>query len=572
MLEGTSHNIKVGIYARVSTEEQREGQTIDSQVAELERFASEKTWCVVDVYKDEGWSGSLLARPELDRLRDDASTGKFSLLLINDVDRLARDVSHLGIIKRDLERSGIEVIFKKLPAEKSPTYNLMVNILGSFAEFEREMIADRTRRGKRHKVEARQLFLGAKPAYGYRYFVKDRAAGRDGHLEIIPEEAAVVRQMYQWVDVEGLSARKVKDRLNEGTINPRSRRKWAKSTVVRILRSEIYAGVWYYNKHYSCEPAHPASQARYRLPKSSRRLRSRSEWLPVILPAHLSIVNREQWERVQRQLTSNIAFSSRNSKRLYLLKGLLRCGGCGATYVGDPCHGKFYYRCNRRCKKLPTIREELLDETVWNAIEEAVSNPSIILDQVMQLQKRSETNAKNIAGESDNIKRALKNLYAEESRVLEAYRTNIISPAQLGQELEKLQIRKKSLEMRQHHLMENGKNNSGQAIRRSVIDYCEHAKQRLKSLTGEERQHFLRLLIDTIIFEGHQVKIRGVIPVKSIPQNIDYATLPRDLQARFANTMIGNYGRNSVVETPVNFYLVRPILSRLDRNPVKQAA
>ena len=105
-MQDTSNNIlRAGLYCRVSTEEQREGQTIDSQVGELERFARDRSWAVARTYKDEGWSGSILARPELDRLRDDASKSVFEIVLLNDVDRLARDVTHLGIIKRDLERS-----------------------------------------------------------------------------------------------------------------------------------------------------------------------------------------------------------------------------------------------------------------------------------------------------------------------------------------------------------------------------------------------------------------------------------------------------------------------------------
>ena len=109
-MQGNSNNIlRAGLYCRVSTEEQREGQTIDSQVRELERFAQDRSWVVARIYKDEGWSGSILARPELDRLRDDASKSVFEIVLLNDVDRLARDVTHLGIIKRDLERYGVKV-------------------------------------------------------------------------------------------------------------------------------------------------------------------------------------------------------------------------------------------------------------------------------------------------------------------------------------------------------------------------------------------------------------------------------------------------------------------------------
>src|ERR1039457_623073 len=177
MPEITEAGLRLAIYARVSTEEQREGQNIDSQVAELERFSREKGWPITGIYKDEGWSGGVMERPELDRLRDDAQKAVFDAVLINDVDRLARDVAHLGVIKRDLERHGIKVIFRKLPTDTSPTYNLMVNILGSFAEFERELITDRTRRGRRHKVEVRKQYLGCNTAYGYRYVPKDRVSG-----------------------------------------------------------------------------------------------------------------------------------------------------------------------------------------------------------------------------------------------------------------------------------------------------------------------------------------------------------------------------------------------------------
>ena len=158
MIEAQQTGLRLAIYTRVSTEEQREGKTINSQIAELEGFATAKGWVIVDSYSDAGWSGSVLARPEIDRLRDDARAGRFQAVLINDVDRLARDVAHLGVIKRDLEKNNVRVIFRKLPSETSPVSNLMVNILGSFAEFERELIMDRTRRGRRHKVEHRKQY------------------------------------------------------------------------------------------------------------------------------------------------------------------------------------------------------------------------------------------------------------------------------------------------------------------------------------------------------------------------------------------------------------------------------
>ena len=370
MNEAQQTGLRLAIYGRVSTEEQREGKTINSQVSELERFATSQGWFVVDSYHDAGWSGSVVARPELDRLRDDARAGRFQAVLINDVDRLARDVAHLGVIKRDLEKNNVRVIFRKLPSETSPVSNLMVNILGSFAEFERELIMDRTRRGRRYKVEHRKQYLGSNTAYGYRYQRMDRISGRAGRLTVDRQEARVVRQVFGWVDAEGLSANRVARQLNEQRVPPRKSAVWGKSSVLKILHNEMYAGVWHYNKFQCCEPRQRRSKVAYRKRiKSSLRLRPREEWIPLELPERLRLVHRDRWQRVQIRLRQNIVFSPRNEKHQYLLKGLVQCGGCGSRLVGDPCHGRFYYRCSRRCKRLPAIREYRLDKRVVDAVQ-----------------------------------------------------------------------------------------------------------------------------------------------------------------------------------------------------------
>jgi site-specific DNA recombinase len=547
-------NLRVALYARVSTEEQREGQTIDSQVAELERFVAEKGLRISGVYKDDGWSGSILARPELDHLRDDASKGLFDIVLFNDVDRLARDVSHLGIVKRDLERHGMQVIFKKLPTEKSPTSNLMVNILGSFAEFERELIADRTRRGRRHKVEVRQQYLGCKAPYGYHYIPKDATANKAGYLEIVPEEAVVVRQMFEWVDQEGLSARHVMKRLSamkEPT--KKGSHQWAKSSVLRILRNETYTGVWHYNKHESYEPVRARKDARYRrLLKSSTRLRSPDEWLPVVLPDHLRIVERDRWQRVQAQLAKNTAFSPRNAKHGYLLKGLVRCGACGGRYVGDPNHGRFYYRCMSRCKKYPAIRDAYLDTTVWSAVEEAVLNPSLIADQLTQIRDQKAKNAEGLKAEAGEMEVALSQLQVEEERILEAYRAGFLSASLLGRELEKINTRRKSLEARRASLSEQTATVGLPHIRQSLMEYCRKAAQRLKSFGFEERQWFLQQLLNEVIFQGDKAIIRGVIPVGRVGEAAQSASKfnAGNSKDRFAGTEVYTWDPNTVYEVP----------------------
>lgn len=550
MTDGETAGMRLALYARVSTDEQREGQTIDSQLAELERFAREKGSQIVDTYKDDGWSGGVMARPELDRLRDDARKRLFEAVLINDVDRLARDVAHLGVIKRDLERQGVNVIFRKLPSEASPTHNLMVNILGSFAEFERELIADRTRRGRRHKVEVRKQYLGSNTAYGYRYTPKDKAAGREGLLEIVPREAVIVRQMFGWVDAEGLSARRVVSRLNETRAPTRKGSSWwAKSSVLRILRNEMYVGVWYYNKFQGCEPANTSSQRRYRKHlKTSVRPRPRSEWLPLELPDALRLVPRDRWERVQRRLDQNIAFSPRNEKHFYLLKGLVRCAGCRSRYVGDPCHGKFYYRCIARCKRCPTVREHVIDQAVIEAIENVITNPEIILDQLRRLNEADVRDRRSEDRQRQDIEVELKRVATEEARVLEAYRTGIISPQQLGAELERLKARQNAGEIQKAELNDRMAPD-GAVVEKSVREYCAEAARNFAAFAPEERREFLRAIVRNILFDGVSLRIQGEIPVSSEPSTANPPELLSD--GRIATTTIGHSGRNPAGGKPV---------------------
>jgi site-specific DNA recombinase len=507
---------KIVLYARVSSEEQKEGQTIDSQIEELRRHAADRGWTTVDVYKDDGWSGGLLARPELDRLRDDASKSKFEAVLVNDVDRLARDVAHLGVIKRGLERLGIALIFRKLPAETSPMRNLMVNILGSFAEFEKELIADRTRRGRRHKAEIRKQFVGGLAPYGYSYVEKSASAG-EGHLQINPEEAVVVQRVYGWVDKEGLSARAVVRRLNSTGIRPRfGAGQWAKSSVLRILRNETYAGVWYYNKYEAVEPKSSARAPRkYRRSlKTSTRLRERTDWIAVPLAEELVLVTREIWGRVQTRINQNVAFSPRNSRHPYLLRGLVRCAGCHARIVGEPGHREtYYYRCHRRCHRVSTVQERDLDGAVWKALEEAILNPELIVKSVMGLQSKAIREADTGNSPTIAAAKALDQIRAEEMRILEAYRLTIISANQLDQELRGLASRKRALEAADQPPHEQIPIRlSQEEIRQRIGGFCQQISRKLASLNREQKQQLLRYIVEEIEFDGSMIHIRAMIP------------------------------------------------------------
>ena len=501
---------RIALYARVSTEEQREGNTIESQIAELEKFVERNEWNIKGRYIDEGWSGALLARPELDRLRDDAGRGLFDMVLINDVDRLARDVAHLGVIKRDLERKRVRLVFRKLPVSSDPMSNLMVNILGSFAEFERELIADRTRRGMRHKVEVRKQYVGCTGPYGYTYIRKDLSGGV-GRLEINPAEAQVVKEMFGWVAEEGLSIQKVADRLTRLKIPTRKGgARWQGCSVYKILRNETYIGTWSYSKAETCEPLAPRNKSPYRRKRTSRRPKPRSEWVKIRLPDELEIIPHGLWEKVQKQISKNPRFSPRNTKFKYLLQGLLRCEFCSSVLTGKYCTDRYgtyvYYACSRRCRKLRWIPRQDLETAVWNRVKLALLDPTYLESRTTAALKKISTEGHAIEQRKKDF--SLKEVEEHESRLFEQYQTSRISSQQLAQELERLnRMRGQILNVSSDSVIPNAS-----AVHKTVSEYCERVKARLKAADFATRQQILRHLVTVIQANNDTVRIMGVVP------------------------------------------------------------
>ena len=147
-------------------------KTIDSQRDELVAYCLKNNLLLVDTYADDGYSGEILARPELDRLRDDAKAKKFDAVLIHAVDRLGRNHIHAGVVIEELQKHGIEVIFLNAPPTDTPEGRLLFDIQSVVAQFEKEKIKERTRRGRLHKAK-KGLVVGTPPPYGYRYVKKE---------------------------------------------------------------------------------------------------------------------------------------------------------------------------------------------------------------------------------------------------------------------------------------------------------------------------------------------------------------------------------------------------------------
>jgi site-specific DNA recombinase len=195
------------IYARVSSEQQREERTIASQTAALCEFAKShglevpKEW----VFEDAGYSGATLERPGLERVRDLSAEGQIQAVLAYAPDRLSRKYAYQVLLIEEFARHGVETLFVKAPQGVSAEDQLLVQFQGMIAEYERAQILERSRRGKRHRARSGEVSVLSGAPYGYRYIRKTDEA--PASYLVIDAEARVVHRVYEMYTIEGFTSR-----------------------------------------------------------------------------------------------------------------------------------------------------------------------------------------------------------------------------------------------------------------------------------------------------------------------------------------------------------------------------
>lgn len=345
------------IYARVSSDAQAQEQTIDSQVADLRRRVAQDGATLNDTncFLDDGVTGSTLLRPALERLRDAAYVGGFQRLYVHSPDRLARKYAYQVLIVDELQKQGIEMVFLNRAIGVSPEEDLLLQMQGMFAEYERAKIMERSRRGKRHAATRGQVSVLSAAPFGYRYISRDAGDGT-GAYEIDEQRAAIVRQVFEWVGRDRLSIGEVTRRLTKSAAKTATGKDWwDRTTVWGMLKNPAYKGSAAFGK--TCTgPRRSQLRTQRGDPPLPRRIGSTydteaSRRISIAVPA---IVSEELFAAVEQQLTENRQ-QGRESKRgaKYLLQGLTVCGNCGYAYYGkkvsrSAAKGQVpyaYYRC-----------------------------------------------------------------------------------------------------------------------------------------------------------------------------------------------------------------------------------
>jgi site-specific DNA recombinase len=517
------------IYARVSSERQRQEETIQSQLAALRELAAGRGLLVAEelVFSDDGFGGATLNRPALERLRDRAAEGAFEVLLCHAADRLARRYAYQVLLLEELQRSGVEVIFAKEPERSgSPEDELLRQFQGMIAEYERAQIAERTRRGTLHRARAGAVAVLSRAPYGYRYVKKSEHA--DAYFEIDEAQAQVVREIFRRYAHDGQSVGAIARALSErGVPTKTGRTGWNQGTIWGMLRNPAYAGQAAYGKKRVTEkPARLTRPLRQRGERHGRPAVERTapeQWIHVEVPA---LIDEETFALAQQRLEQGKRLSPRNTRQPSLLQGILVCASCGYAYhraQGTTRQGRtyHYYRCggtdaSRRphgqvCSNRPARLDEL-DELVWQEVLRLLENPALIqaeIDRRLQSVRAAHPASQRREGLERELVRARRSL----ERLIEAYQEQLITLGELRARTPAVRKREATLQAELDAL--DAELHDAETYLK-LTETLESFRARLgantQQLTIEQRQQIVRLLVREVLVSTEQITIRHSIP------------------------------------------------------------
>src|SRR5216117_3146484 len=363
--------MRAAVYARVSTTRQAQAQTIEQQLDRLRVAVAERGWRLEElhVYRDDGYSGASLGRPGLDRLRDHAALAELDLVVVSAPDRLVRNYVHQVLLLDELAGHGCQVEFLDRPMSQDPHDQLLLQIRGAVAEYERTLITERMRRGRQARLRAGTLLPWTTPPFGYR---------------VDPGEAVLVAQMFEWyLEPQATIYRLARRLTGLGVPTPRGGPRWNTASVRGILRNPAYAGRALTNRT-QVAPARGRKSAMLSAgPGISHAPRPEEDWIAVPVPA---IVSEEAFAQVQAKLDANQQGAARNTRHEYLLRALISCGACRLTCgVRQTAPGYRYYQCRGRTDPLRVAQGQRctaryipagqLDELVWADLCALVTDP-----------------------------------------------------------------------------------------------------------------------------------------------------------------------------------------------------
>jgi site-specific DNA recombinase len=522
----------VAIYARVSSDRQARDNTIASQLAALrERVTQDGCTCSDTLcFADDGCSGSTLQRPELERLRDAAANGLFDRLYVLAPDRLARRQAHQALLLDELQRGGVAVVFLNRAIGASAEDELLVQVQGVIAEYERAKIQERSRRGKRHAAQCGAVSVFSKAPYGYGYIAKTSTT--PARLAIVADEATVVQSIFAWVAHERCSIREVCRRLKKQRILTRGgRRDWEPATVRGMLRNPAYIGQAAYGKTGVGE-RRPRLRPQRGRPEVPRRpgvsyAKPPEEWIRVAVPP---VISAELFAAVAEQLRENRRrHRARQSGAGHLLQGLVVCQNCGYACYGQSAQSSAgraygYYRCigtdrrrsdGQRLCPMPTVPLPALETAVWDDVNALLRDPSRIqaeYERRVHEQPAPSPQREQLEQRWQHTKRGF-------DRLVDAYRDGLLDKAEFEPRARSAKQRLSELESEVKLIAEREtQDQKVKEVIERLEQFAKHVHHSLDAADTTVRRDLIRALVKRVEVGSNEVRVVYRIDLRPFDQ------------------------------------------------------
>ena len=537
------NTVTIALYARVSSEQQAQAQTIQSQLSALrDRIKSDGGVLNSDYeFIDNGYSGSTLVRPALEKLRDAVAFGEVERLYVYAPDRLARKYAYQVMLVDEFQRSGVELVFLNREMGKSPEDELLLQMQGMIAEYERAQMLERSRRGKRYKAQKGSVNVLSGAPFGYRYITVAEGGG-EARYEVVEEQARIVRTIFNLIGQKRLSIGDVKRHLEEERIpSPKGKSWWDRATIWGILKNPAYQGEAAFGKTRLGElrPRLREQRGQSKQPREARSTYdvSSEEWLSIPVPP---IVEKELFSIVQDQLQENRK-RARQGKRgaKYLLQGLLVCQCCGYAYYGkaiSPAARKgnprnyAYYRCigsdayrfggQRLCYN-KQVRTDQLEQVVWQEVCQLLEDPNRLAHEY-QHRLEAVQNVPNGA-DLDILEKQISKVRKGISRLIDGYAEGYLDKEEAEPRIRRFKQRLTTLEEQAKTIRtQEQKEMDLQLVIGRIEEFSEKIKLGLEKLDWHGQRELIRTLVKRVEIGKEQINVvfrigEGPLPEAGAP-------------------------------------------------------
>jgi site-specific DNA recombinase len=560
--------MRVAAYVRVSTQRQAQTQSLAQQLERIQAHCQQQGWNLPteNIFQDDGYSGANFKRPGLERLRDAATQARFDRLLITAPDRLARNYVHQALLLEELQQHGCQLEFLDRPMTQDPHDQLLLQIRGAVAKYERTLIAERMRRGRLAKLKAGVLLPWTKPPYGYR-LDPDRPRDPRG-VRLDEVEAVIVKEIFAlYLDEKTSLSRLAKQLQTRGIKSPNGNTLWNPTTLLGSLTNPVYTGE-VYSGRMRPRPARVRRSATHPIgkPKDSYVPVPRAEWLLVArVPA---LITQQEFEQVKAKLARNLKYASRNNKAHdYLLRALVSCGHCRLACAGRLVHpGYDYYTCSGKREPVQSRRlapcraryapVQQLDELVWNDLVELLQQPEA-LTQALAQARGGAWLPQQLQARRGQLQRGQASLRSQLERLTEAYLGGIVP-------LPEYDRRRRDLEAQQQALDQQWQDLNHQTAQQAELagyaagmtEFARRVASSLANLNFDQKRQLVELLIDRVIVTDELVEIRYAIPTSPAGEKLRFCQLRTDYFTSNKQTKAGDLIRqlNPMIRGWANYH------------------